>query len=114
MTVGSTHGPGPRTIQSEPSHGESLGLCKSQGSIVGKRLNDSPGEPKLPTIYKWLAVEKSDDEPNLYIGNGGCFTKDPFINGWPWGSRLLPSWWLGFNPFEKSAQVKNGYLIFPK
>ena len=39
----------------------------------------NPKQPFINGCFNWMI-------PNLYIENG-CFTKHPFINGWPWGSR---------------------------
>ena len=38
-------------------------------------------QPVLYGCFNWMIQ-------NLYIGNG-CFTKHPFINGWPWSSRYI-------------------------
>ena len=38
-------------------------------------------QPVLYGCFNWMIQ-------NLYMGNG-CFTKHPFINGWPWSSRYI-------------------------
>ena len=68
-----------------------------------------PGTPR-PSIYKSLF--QLDDEPNLYIENG-CFIKHPFINGWPWGSRLdLPKNHPGCRLLENTTRMTHFFSIF--
>ena len=50
-------------------------------------------EPQT-TIYKWLF--QLGDSKSLH--RNGCFTKHPFINGWPWGSRYHHLFELGTVP----------------
>ena len=51
----------------------------------------NPKQPFINGCFNWMI-------PNLYIGNG-CFTKHPFFNGWPWGSRYIYTHNLDPSPF---------------
>ena len=48
-------------------------------TTLPKVILEPQGQPFINGCFNWII-------PNLYIENG-CFTKHPFINGWPWGSR---------------------------
>ena len=64
---------GSETVPSAAQWNELLGRCRFF----------YPGTPR-PTIYKWMFGETTIS----YIKIGIIQLKQPFINGWPWGSRI--------------------------
>ena len=70
---------------------------------------ESPGTPR-PTIYKWMF--QWDDSKSLYR-NWLFHHLHPFINGWPWGSRVVfqPSFALA-GPWNLPGHFSTTKVVF--